>query len=514
LWTTENVAYTIVTAPATSTDPSYNGRNASDVSVSNTDNDTAGISVSAAGPNGLTVVEGRTNGYTVVLNTEPAANVTINISSSNTSQGGTVAPATLTFTPANWSNAQPVTVTGADDLVADGNTAYFITNAISSSDSLYSALAPIVVLATTLDNEAILTLPSGDMIYGIGLSGVGIDGRATISDPNTPNYNGATLAVTLTANGTADDRLEVRNTGTGPGQISVSGNAVSYGGTAIGTFAGGVGTTPLVVTFNSSATPAAGQALLRNITFRNVNSSPSLSRRSVSVVLTDSDTSVASANTGIRVGLLRATSFQEGADYGYGIYSGEPTSSLQESQPNTAFPAGGGSGLFIDWPDLGSLNSFHVLMRFESIFGNGPGQIPTNAVIVFADLLLDVNDTGDASPLYRMLIPWDATNDTWTSTGGGIQTDDVEARSVADSEFGLANGDASTTVGTITFSVRPELKRGRAAWPTTVGSCLAGPLALMVPALARPKRPTLMIGLACACCGCQREPPPPASVRV
>src|SRR5439155_14611157 len=40
------VAYTIVTAPATSTDGIYNGMNAADVAVTNTDNDTAGITVS------------------------------------------------------------------------------------------------------------------------------------------------------------------------------------------------------------------------------------------------------------------------------------------------------------------------------------------------------------------------------------------------------------------------------------------------------------------------------------
>ena len=42
-----DVAYTIVTAPAASTDPNYNGLNAADVSVTNIDNDTAGINVDA-----------------------------------------------------------------------------------------------------------------------------------------------------------------------------------------------------------------------------------------------------------------------------------------------------------------------------------------------------------------------------------------------------------------------------------------------------------------------------------
>ena len=40
-----NIAYTIVTAAAVSADGNYNGLNPADVSVTNTDNDTAGITV-------------------------------------------------------------------------------------------------------------------------------------------------------------------------------------------------------------------------------------------------------------------------------------------------------------------------------------------------------------------------------------------------------------------------------------------------------------------------------------
>ena len=42
-----NIAYAIVTAPAASADPNYDLLNAGDVGVSNTDDDTAGFTVSA-----------------------------------------------------------------------------------------------------------------------------------------------------------------------------------------------------------------------------------------------------------------------------------------------------------------------------------------------------------------------------------------------------------------------------------------------------------------------------------
>ena len=86
-----DIVYSIVTAAATSSDPSYSGLNASDVSVTNTDNDTAGITVTPI--SGLVTTEaGGTATFTVGLNAQPTANVTIGLSSSDATEG-TVAPA-------------------------------------------------------------------------------------------------------------------------------------------------------------------------------------------------------------------------------------------------------------------------------------------------------------------------------------------------------------------------------------------------------------------------------------
>jgi hypothetical protein len=309
---------------------------------------------------------------------------------------------------------------------------------------------------TTLDNEAVLTLPDGEVIYGIGLPGIGIDGRATIVDPNTANYNTGTLTVTLTANGASADRVEIRDTGTGSGQIGVSGAAVSYEGTAIASFAGGTGVTPLVVTFNSSATPASAQALLRNVTFRNTNSSPFLSTRSLSVALVHADGGTSSASKKIRLSLLRAADFQETADHGYGPYTGEVDCHFAQNAPNTGFPGGNANGLFIDYPIAGEFNAFHALMRFDNIFGTDFGQVPTNAVIVSAELMLNAYDSGEGSPLYRMLRPFDATNDTWSTFGAGVDLDDIDARSTFESQIQVGDA-ANTGIGPISTSILPDL---------------------------------------------------------
>src|SRR5438094_627130 len=153
-----NVAYTIVTAAATSTDAGYGGTNARDGAVTNTDDDTAGIAVGPA--SGLTTTEGGgTATFMVALTSQPTANVTIGLSSSDLTEG-TVAPASVTFTPANWNTAQTVTVTGVDDFVADGAVAYtIVTAAATSTDPGYSGRnAPDMGVTNTDDDNAGITV--------------------------------------------------------------------------------------------------------------------------------------------------------------------------------------------------------------------------------------------------------------------------------------------------------------------------------------------------------------------
>ena len=102
-----------MTAPAVSTDATYTGVNAADVAVTNTDNDAAGITVTPTA--GLATTEaGGTATFTVVLTTQPTADVTIapELERHDRRHGR---PASLTFTTANWNVAQTVTVTGVDD---------------------------------------------------------------------------------------------------------------------------------------------------------------------------------------------------------------------------------------------------------------------------------------------------------------------------------------------------------------------------------------------------------------
>ena len=89
------------------------------------DNDTRGVTLAAGGQpipaSGLAIPEGDTSTYTMKLDSEPTANVTIDVASNQTAVG--VSPTSHTFTATNWQTAKSFTVrtqhdTNGDDLEA------------------------------------------------------------------------------------------------------------------------------------------------------------------------------------------------------------------------------------------------------------------------------------------------------------------------------------------------------------------------------------------------------------
>ena len=69
---------------------------------------------------------------------------------------GTVSPASLTFTTANWNTPQTVTITGVNDTQADGNVAYtIVTAAATSTDAGYQGRDADNVSVTNTDDEQI-----------------------------------------------------------------------------------------------------------------------------------------------------------------------------------------------------------------------------------------------------------------------------------------------------------------------------------------------------------------------
>src|SRR5438093_455230 len=142
----------MLSAAASSSDTKYNGLNPAAVSVTNNHKEVAGFTVTPTA--GVSIPEAAgTAIQTFNLTSQPSANVTIGMSSSNTAEG-TVAPASLTFTAGNWNTAQTVTVTGVDDFGVDGAVAYtVVTAAATSTDGGYNGMNPEDGRATSTDDE-------------------------------------------------------------------------------------------------------------------------------------------------------------------------------------------------------------------------------------------------------------------------------------------------------------------------------------------------------------------------
>ena len=121
---------------------------AESVDVTVTDLDSAGVTVSTPS---LQISEGGMGTYTLVLDTEPGGAVTVAIASTNTDV--TASPGNLTFTMADWSTAQTVTVSAAEDADASNDTAT-VSHRVSGYGSVTSA-ARVTVTVTDNDSSTI-----------------------------------------------------------------------------------------------------------------------------------------------------------------------------------------------------------------------------------------------------------------------------------------------------------------------------------------------------------------------
>ena len=95
---------------------------------------------------GLTTTEAAgTATFTLVLHSAPTANVTVALTSSDTTEG-TLSTNSVTFTTVNWNVAQTVTITGVDDALADGSIGYTIVTgpAVSADPNFNGGTVPDV----------------------------------------------------------------------------------------------------------------------------------------------------------------------------------------------------------------------------------------------------------------------------------------------------------------------------------------------------------------------------------
>ena len=120
------------------------------VSVSITDNDSPGLRVT---PQLLEIVAGKSQTYSVVLDTKPAGPVTVTVTDNSTNVSAT--PRSLVFDELNWSSPRTVTVhvdAGADTAEAQ------VENEVSSTgtdgDPIYDAIIAVFVTVNIKDSDS------------------------------------------------------------------------------------------------------------------------------------------------------------------------------------------------------------------------------------------------------------------------------------------------------------------------------------------------------------------------
>ena len=125
-----------------------------------------GVKITQSGGSTNVVEGGATDTYNVVLTTAPTANVTVTI---NPAFPLSVAPAVLTFTPANWNVAQTVTVSASNDGISAPHTGT-ITHTAASADPAYNGIpvANVIVNITGIPGSS-----TGEGTYG-GSSGIAV----------------------------------------------------------------------------------------------------------------------------------------------------------------------------------------------------------------------------------------------------------------------------------------------------------------------------------------------------
>jgi hypothetical protein len=123
-------------------------------------------------------------------------------------------------------------------------------------------------------------------------------------------------------------------------------------------------------------------------------------------------------------------------------YAGTLDTELMQSTPTTSRGAALDFSIDSDDPN-GTGSDNHILIQFQDIIGELPGQVPagSNVVINLAQLVVEGFDPGDGASVHRVLQAWDE-NATWANSfgGNGVQNTGIEAASQQDAVVAGATG--------------------------------------------------------------------------
>ena len=181
--------------------------------------------------------------------------------------------------------------------------------------------------------------------------------------------------------------------------------------------------------------------------------------RATNVIGPSAYTSVACATT--PVGPVTAT-FQNGLNG----YTGTVDTHIMQSEPGV----GHGTLDTLNWDTddpSGTTQYNYALIRFDNIFGSGPGQIPAGSIIQSATLRYVVYNTGAIANVNETAVDWDG-NVTWNTFGGdaGVQADEYGASRGTASGAAIAAQTVDVTASLAAWSNNPAANRGWIFRPT------------------------------------------------
>ena len=179
---------------------------------------TPGVTVSTMA---LTVTEQNATGgtYTVVLNTQPTANVTVTVSGhAGTEVTLTPSSGTLTFTTTNWNTARTVTVTAGNDADTTNDTVT-LTHSATSTDTNYGGVTIGSVVVTVTDNDTArvtgVTVAAGNARLVVNWVAVGnATGYKVQWKSGSQSYNTGTRQATITSGSTTSHTIPSLTNGT------------------------------------------------------------------------------------------------------------------------------------------------------------------------------------------------------------------------------------------------------------------------------------------------------------
>ncbi|MBI5763583.1 MAG: metallophosphoesterase family protein [Planctomycetes bacterium] len=141
-------------------------------------------------------------------------------------------------------------------------------------------------------------------------------------------------------------------------------------------------------------------------------------------------------------------------------YSGTVDNFIQQAAPATA----NGASASVEWdgddpPGTNQVNA--GLIRFDSIFGGGVGQVPVGSQITSATLTYTVFNTGTVGVIYEAASNWSGAT-TWATLGGTPGVDAADYGTYVNSATGssLTTYNIDVTPSLVLWSSDPALNKG------------------------------------------------------